>query len=124
MTKAPAKKSGPDKTATKSSPKAKPAKKAATVRASTGGGKQVHIGMYGVARILKAIHEQGPAHEQKFIADLSNASKHVTVDSKTFAVMKHYTSTSPIATELDDCGSDPYNICFGRHSSWRDVSGS
>ena len=91
-------------------------------------GRTVNVGLYGMAKIVKMIHDAGL--EAEFNDALSGKSKAndkiVKVDRKSFETLRNFVgskpvlSDHPVAMELSECDpNDPFDICFGKHATFK-----
>jgi hypothetical protein len=88
---------------------AKPPKK------KSGQKKTVRIGMYGVAKVLRMIHDNG--HGAEFEAAMQGKDKSIALSGETYEAMKTFVASKPglqsFAAAKDMIGCNPkYEICW------------
>jgi hypothetical protein len=102
----------------------KSAKKTPAKAPARGDSPTVNVGLFGMAKVVKMVHEAGLGSElNKKLGSRKN--KVVQVDRKSFDKIKSLVGSKPalanhpVAMELSDCDpDDPFSICFGKHSSF------
>jgi hypothetical protein len=104
---------------------AKSAKKTTAKAPSKGSSPTVNVGLFGMAKVVKMVHEAGLGSELNEVLGKKNKDLVVKVDRKRFKKLKNFVASRrelakhPVAKELSECDSDdPFSICFGKHSSF------
>jgi hypothetical protein len=103
----------------------KSAKKTTAKASAKGGSPTVNVGLYGMAKIVKMVHEAGLESDLNDTLGSKGKDKVVKVDRRSFNKIRNFVGSKPelanhpLARELSACDpDDPYDICFGQHSSF------
>jgi hypothetical protein len=77
--------------------------------------KTVRIGMYGIAKVLRMIHDNG--HGADFETAMQGKDKSIGLDRKTYEAMRTFVASKPglqsYAAAKDMMGCNPqYEICW------------
>ena len=104
----------------------KSAKKATAKAPAKDASPTVNVGLYGMAKIVKMVHEAGLESDLNEALGGKGKDKVVKVDRRSFKKLKNFIASKselaehPVAMELSDCDpDDPFDICFGQHSTFK-----